>query len=291
MLLFIVAAIVIALAAIVFALQNPSPVTINFLTWQFQDSLALVLLITLAIGVLIGLLVCIPSLIRRNLKISKQQRRYEQLQEETQYKERDLSKQGQFADLLRQQMQDRLDAFGLIEPTTGFLTQKTLSQVCQYLLQRMRSQPDNSRYQSISVLLIRLTQVTSDDGHSQLSVTDPVLRAIAQAIEDKAYAESWLHSDGQHQFACVTPGLEAEAAADYGEMLRATLNELSIPLKNGAKVQVSASIGGALADTTHPVDRASELIQHAEEALDKSQERGSDRFAWFRLGLDKLMWN
>lgn len=291
MLIFIIAAIAIALGAIIFALQNPDPVTVDFLALQFENSLALVLLVTLAIGVLVGLLVCMPAIIRRNLKVSHQQRQLDKVQEEVRQRDRDLSRQGQMVDELQHQGKTRLDVFGLIEPVTGLMSQSAVPQVTQYLLQRMRQEPNNSRYQSLSILLIRINQVQADDGHSTLPVTDPVMRAIAQAIESKSYPESWLHCDGQQQFTCITPGLEADTAADYGEMLRATLNELSITLNNGAKVQVNASVGGSLADTTHPVDSSTQLLNYAREALDKAGERGKDRFAWFRPGLDRLMWN
>ena len=52
--LLIVAAIVIAFVAIAFALQNNTPVVVNLLVQQFEFSLALLLLSTLAMGELIG---------------------------------------------------------------------------------------------------------------------------------------------------------------------------------------------------------------------------------------------
>ena len=50
----IIAAIAIAFLAIAFALQNNAIVPINLLIWQYRGSLAVILLSTLAIGVLIG---------------------------------------------------------------------------------------------------------------------------------------------------------------------------------------------------------------------------------------------
>ena len=77
---FLVAALVIAIIAVIFALQNPAPVTISFLIWQAQGSLALVLLITLLFGVLISLLVSAPTVIRRNRANSSQKRQIQSLQ-------------------------------------------------------------------------------------------------------------------------------------------------------------------------------------------------------------------
>lgn len=46
----LIVAIIVAILAVVFALQNAVPITVSFLTWRFESSLALVLLITVALG-------------------------------------------------------------------------------------------------------------------------------------------------------------------------------------------------------------------------------------------------
>ncbi|GAB4530375.1 MAG: hypothetical protein Fur0018_17660 [Anaerolineales bacterium] len=68
MTLSILLALLIALVAVVFALQNATTVTLAFLTWQFQGSLALLLLLTLAVGFVVGWLAATPSLIRSRLE-------------------------------------------------------------------------------------------------------------------------------------------------------------------------------------------------------------------------------
>ncbi|WP_315787945.1 LapA family protein [Fischerella sp. JS2] len=47
-------ALLIAIAAVIFALQNSTPVLVQFLAWQAQESMALVLLLTFTFGVLFG---------------------------------------------------------------------------------------------------------------------------------------------------------------------------------------------------------------------------------------------
>ena len=78
--LSLVIALLIAFLAVIFALQNAVPVVVNFLPWEFQGSLALVLLLTLALGVIVGLLVSVPSIIRRSRRISHQQKIIENLE-------------------------------------------------------------------------------------------------------------------------------------------------------------------------------------------------------------------
>ena len=50
--------------SVLFILQNVSIVTITFLYWQFEGSMALVLLLALVVGSIITLLFLLPSLIR-----------------------------------------------------------------------------------------------------------------------------------------------------------------------------------------------------------------------------------
>ena len=72
--------LVIALLAVIFSVQNTSPVTINFLFWNFQGSLALILLITLVTGVLIGFLTSSPSLLKNRSAISTQKKKIAELE-------------------------------------------------------------------------------------------------------------------------------------------------------------------------------------------------------------------
>ncbi len=78
--LSLVLALSIALLAVVFALQNAYLITIQFLFWQSQGSLALVLLLTAGLGAIAGLLVSVPTIVNRNRKIHAQRKRIEELQ-------------------------------------------------------------------------------------------------------------------------------------------------------------------------------------------------------------------
>ncbi len=63
--ILVVAALLVALAAVVFALQNPTLVVVKFAIWQFQGSLALVLLLTFALGFFVSLLLSLAGSFRR----------------------------------------------------------------------------------------------------------------------------------------------------------------------------------------------------------------------------------
>lgn len=63
-------ALILAIAAVIFALQNPQPMEVNLLFFQTEGSTALVLILTFGLGVLVGLLSILPGRLRarRDLK-------------------------------------------------------------------------------------------------------------------------------------------------------------------------------------------------------------------------------
>jgi putative membrane protein len=63
--------LVIAIIAVVFALQNPQPMEVNLLFAETRGSAALILLVTFALGVVVGLLSTLPSRIRDKREIKK----------------------------------------------------------------------------------------------------------------------------------------------------------------------------------------------------------------------------
>ena len=68
--IFLVISLLIAIFAIVFALQNTAAVTITFIAWTFHGSLALVLILSVFAGMVIGFLAMLPAVIRARLQAS-----------------------------------------------------------------------------------------------------------------------------------------------------------------------------------------------------------------------------
>lgn len=73
-------ALLVAFIAVVFALQNTMSVTVIFLWWHFDTSLALALLIALIMGALVIALISISTTFRNRWLIKRQQRRIEELE-------------------------------------------------------------------------------------------------------------------------------------------------------------------------------------------------------------------
>lgn len=61
---FLFVALGVALVAVMFALQNIVPVTVTFLTWTFEGSLALVLFAALIVGALVSVLASVPTVVK-----------------------------------------------------------------------------------------------------------------------------------------------------------------------------------------------------------------------------------
>ena len=80
--LTIIAAIFVAIAGVVFALQNNVPVTVNYLPWQFNSSLAMVIMLSVAVGAIILALLTTPGTVRRQWQMARQKRQIEDLEQE-----------------------------------------------------------------------------------------------------------------------------------------------------------------------------------------------------------------
>lgn len=72
--------IVIAMGAVIFALQNNIPVTVTLALWRYDGSLAMLLLLALGLGVLVAGLLSSPAVIRGKWTISRLKRQVADLE-------------------------------------------------------------------------------------------------------------------------------------------------------------------------------------------------------------------
>lgn len=78
--LAVIAGIFATMVGVAFAMQNNVPVTVNFLLWRFDSSLAMVLLLALALGAVIIALLSTPSTLKRQWQMTRQKRRIAELE-------------------------------------------------------------------------------------------------------------------------------------------------------------------------------------------------------------------
>lgn len=67
--------LLLAILAVIFALQNPQPMDVNLLFFQTEGSTALVLILTFGFGVLVGLLSSLPARLRARRKLKELQKK------------------------------------------------------------------------------------------------------------------------------------------------------------------------------------------------------------------------
>ena len=277
--LLIIAAIIIAFLAIVFALRNNAAVPIYFFGAEPQTfSLAPLLLTTLAIGFLIGLLVLLPSLIKRGWRFSRAKRQTAVLEEQLYERDRVLTNTEQNTDRLRQSHQNLLHALGMVDGNTGLISSNALPKSLSALIEQMKLQPGNPQFDALGLLIVEAhrkepmgTVNASKQQNAQLD------QAIAAIIRKNVTIDTWLYCDSKAdegaQFMCVLTGMDKTALRKYAETLELALTKEPLSVADNVVVAVEAKIGGAIADRTHPTNRAQLLIEKAYQALSQAGKR------------------
>ena len=80
--LMTIAALLFAAVAVLFALQNTAVVTVSFFAWEFQSSLALVLLLAVVVGALLMGLLSTPATVKLQWEKSRQTKRADKAERE-----------------------------------------------------------------------------------------------------------------------------------------------------------------------------------------------------------------
>ncbi len=269
--LFVISALLVAFLAILFALQNTNLVTIQFFIWEYRQSLALVLLGTLAIGVVVGLLVSFPAILRRGQKVTLAQKQTDTLNELVQAKEQAVSAEVQKVGLVKQSYGELLQTLGLIEPTTGLLRGDLFDQAIAHQVQELKAHKGNASARSLSVLLFKV-QPSMTDGYRP----EDVFSAVARLLQRRATVNTWFYSDSNGLFTATARDLDMKTVTQYSEELQTAILEQLPTVSTAHSMQADVSIGGAIADVKTSVE-AHQLLETAEKALEQALQRGRNR--------------
>ncbi|MGC8813868.1 LapA family protein [Dictyoglomus sp.] len=79
---FLVVFLIGVIIALIFSMQNNTSITIYFGPWQFQGSIALILLIAFSLGFILSIISVAPTLIKNRFTTSKQQKRIQELEKQ-----------------------------------------------------------------------------------------------------------------------------------------------------------------------------------------------------------------
>jgi uncharacterized integral membrane protein len=79
MILFLILGLIIGAVSVVFVLQNITPITVTFFVWQISGSLSVILLVALLAGMLVSVLVLLPSFIKAEWKLGRLEKKNKKL--------------------------------------------------------------------------------------------------------------------------------------------------------------------------------------------------------------------
>lgn len=79
---FLILAIALAAVVAIFALQNSAVIVVSFLAWHWEASLALILILVLGAGILVGYLAGLPSAWKSKSELRQQRREISDLEKE-----------------------------------------------------------------------------------------------------------------------------------------------------------------------------------------------------------------
>lgn len=79
---FLFIALILAFALVLFAVQNSTVITLTFITWKFEGSLAFILALVFGVGMLTGIFLAVPTLWRKARESRSQRKRIKELERE-----------------------------------------------------------------------------------------------------------------------------------------------------------------------------------------------------------------
>jgi putative membrane protein len=82
MILFLILGVLLGAVSIIFILQNVEPVTVAFFSYQLSGSMALILFLALFSGIIITVLILLPSFIKDAFALSRLRRQNKNLEDE-----------------------------------------------------------------------------------------------------------------------------------------------------------------------------------------------------------------
>ncbi len=276
MLFLVILGVVIAIVAILFAFQNSAIVTINFGIWQFKESLAIILLVTLGLGIIISLLLSIPTIIKRGWQTSRQKKKIQALEAELQSRNTEIVGREQVNRTSEQKTFELLQAFTLSDSITGLLNQDSAVTLTDYLLQQIISLSSNPRYNSLSVFLLSIEPAKLNQYEELQGQENAIYRGITNRLKNTIDTEYFLGITNKRRFICICLGKTEPSAIEYCNFLIKKLTETPLQKADGSSINLKVSIGGIIADPSDNIDGKS-IFKQAEQNLEKARQNKQKR--------------
>ena len=273
MVLLVILSLIMVILAVLFALQNAAVVTINFGAWQLEQSLAIVLLTTLGLGIIISLLLSLPTIFKQRWQNSQQKSKISELQTKLKATNQTTLQQQQSNLAQQEAVQELLQAFEFSDGVTGVLKKDTTIKLTEHLLHQMQQQPKNPRYASLVVMLFSLEPAKSSLSFADLGSENAVYKAIAKRLRAAVTPDSFLGITERKRFISLVLGLSGTEVTEYVAYLQDRVTESPLHKADGVLLPLKMSVGGIVVDPTDLVDGRS-ILKQAEHNLEKSLTKG-----------------
>lgn len=91
---YLILAAVLGVLIAAFAIQNAIPVAVKFLVWQFESSLAVIIILSLLAGMVLIFLISVPGRLKRRKELYDKSRRIHELEKRLAELEKQLAEKG-----------------------------------------------------------------------------------------------------------------------------------------------------------------------------------------------------
>ncbi|MEO1005618.1 MAG: LapA family protein [Cyanobacteria bacterium J06638_38] len=273
MVLMVIVGLVMAILAVLFALQNAATVTINFGVWELEQSLAIVLITTLGLGIMISLFLSLPTVLKQRWQNSQQRKKIDSLQTKVRAAGQNTLQQQQYSLEQQSAIQELLQAFNLSDVVTGVLTKDTTIKLTEHLLQQMQNQSQNPRYLSLVVILISINPAKSQGSFAHIGSENALYKAIAKRLRNAVTAGSFLGITERKRFISLILGLRGAEVGNYAAYLQEKVTESPLQKADGALLPFKMNIGGIVVEPTDLSD-GRQILKQAEQNLENSLVTG-----------------
>ncbi|MGD1919914.1 MAG: lipopolysaccharide assembly LapA domain-containing protein [Pleurocapsa sp.] len=269
MVFLVIIGLIMAILAILFAFQNAAVVAISFGIWKFEQSLAIILIVTLGLGIIISLLLSLPTILKRGWQNAKYKKKIVDLEAQLESQNKTNSQQQQQTIAQQDAIQELLQAFDLSDTVTGLLTKDATVNMTSHLLKQIQNQPSNPKYSSLVTMLFKV-----EPGKSQLNFADvgsenAVYKAIDNRFRNATIPDSFLGITERKRFISLAVGLRGTEIIEYATYLQDKIMASPLQKADGSVLPLKVSVGGVIVDPTDKIDSRS-ILKQAEQNLEVS---------------------
>ena len=273
MVLLAIAGVIMAILAVLFAFQNAAVVTINFGVWQLEQSLAVVLIATLGLGIIISILLSLPTILKRDWQNSQQKHKISELQNKLRATNQATLQEQQQSLTQQEAIQELLQAFAFADSVTGVLNKGTTIKLTEHLLLQMQKQPKNPRYASLVVMLISLDPAKSRRDLADAGSENALYKAIAKRFRNAVTPDTFVGITERKRFIGLILGLKGTEVTEYIAYLQEQITATPLQKADGVLLPLKMSVGAIVIDPTDLVASRT-ILKQAEQNLEIALQRG-----------------